>query len=274
MPFSFSARRLAALSAAVMPALLATTVSAQAPIRVGGDIQGPKQIVRVDPVYPPIAKQAKVEGQVIVEATIARDGTVKDIRVLRGNALFNEAAIEAVKQWKYETTFVNGAAVDVLVTTVVNFTLKGAPPANVNALLDQAKSARDAGRLAEVEQLLQRALDQIRIERSDQQTAASPAPTTGGPLRIGGAVNAPRRITYVEPTYPAEASSARVEGQTILEVVLGVDGKVKSTRVLRSLPIFEQAARDAVSQWVYEPTTLNGVPVEIVMTVVVNFILK
>ena len=78
----------------------------------------------------------------------------------------------------------------------------------------------------------------------------------------------------MEPTYPAEASSARVEGQTILEVVLGVDGKVKSTRVLRSLPIFEQAARDAVSQWVYEPTTLNGVPVEIVMTVVVNFILK
>ena len=71
-----------------------------------------------------IAKQAKVEGQVILEATIARDGSVKDVRVLRGNALFNDAAMEAVKKWKYTPTMLNDQPVEVLMTVVVNFVLK------------------------------------------------------------------------------------------------------------------------------------------------------
>jgi len=96
----------------------------QAPVRVGGAIQPPKELVKTDPVYPPIAKQAKVEGQVILEATIGRDGNVKDVRVLRGNALFNDAAMDAVKKWKYTPTMLNNQPVEVLMTVVVNFVLK------------------------------------------------------------------------------------------------------------------------------------------------------
>jgi len=95
-----------------------------APVRVGGNIKEPKTLFKPDPTYPPIAKQAKVEGQVILEATIARDGSVKDVRVLRGNALFNDAAMEAVKKWKYTPTMLNDQPVEVLMTVVVNFVLK------------------------------------------------------------------------------------------------------------------------------------------------------
>lgn len=269
-----SRRLLILLSAIVTTILGSTAASAQAPIRVGGDIKEPKALFKPDPVYPAIAKQAKVEGQVIVEATIGTDGTVRDVRVLRGNALFNDAAIEAVRKWKFETTFVNGAAVDVLMTTVVNFSLNAPAQGDVNALLDQAKTARAAGRDAEVEQLLQRALEQVRAERVRQDTAPSSPTATTAPLRIGGAITEPRRTKYVAPVYPSDAKDAHVEGSVIIEAVIATDGTVKGARVLRGVPMFNQAALDAVKQWAYDPTLLNGVPVEIAMTVVVNFVMK
>jgi protein TonB len=67
---------------------------------------------------------AKVQGMVIIEATIARDGSVKDARVLRPVALLDTAALEAVKQWKYTPTLLNGSPVEVLMTVTVNFQLK------------------------------------------------------------------------------------------------------------------------------------------------------
>jgi len=265
-------RVLAAISAIVVSGLAATAASAQAPVRVGGDIKEPKLLSRPDPEYPAIAKQAKVEGQVVIEATIDLNGNVRDVRVLRGNALFNDAALAAVRRWKYETTIVNGSPVEVMMTAVVNFTLK--EPIEFNSLLDQARTARDAGRFPDAERLLQSALEQVRHEASAQLLSRPATPGANAPVRVGGEVKEPRRLTYVNPIYPAEAASARAEGQVIIEATIGIDGKVKDTRVLRSAPVFDQAARDAVSQWTYEPATLHGVPVEILLTVVVNFVLK
>jgi len=124
MTLPLRSRTATAIAITVISGLFVTAASAQEPVRVGGDIKEPKALVKPDPVYPPIAKQAKVEGQVILEATIARDGSVKDVRVLRGNALFNDAAMEAVKKWKYTPTMLNDQPVEVLMTVVVNFVLK------------------------------------------------------------------------------------------------------------------------------------------------------
>jgi protein TonB len=93
-------------------------------VRVGGEIKEPKKIKHVEPVYPRIAMTAKVQGMVIIEATIARDGSVKNARVLRPVALLQEAALEAVKQWRYTPTLLNGSPVEVLMTVTVNFQLK------------------------------------------------------------------------------------------------------------------------------------------------------
>jgi protein TonB len=78
----------------------------------------------VEPVYPRLAISAKVQGQVFIEATIATDGTVKNARVLNGNSLLHPAALEAVKQWRYTPTLLNGQPVEVLMTVYVNFNLK------------------------------------------------------------------------------------------------------------------------------------------------------
>ena len=94
------------------------------PMRVGGDIQQPERIVYVSPVYPELARRARIEGPVILEAMIDKQGNVSDARILRSLALgLDEAAMDAVKQWKYTTTFHNGQPVDVILTVTVVFEL-------------------------------------------------------------------------------------------------------------------------------------------------------
>lgn len=96
----------------------------QAPIPVGGLVQAPRKLHHVDPIYPSIAKAARASGIVIIEAIIAKDGSVRDARVTRSSPLLDNAALAAVLQWKYTTPTLNGTPVDVIMTVVVNFTLK------------------------------------------------------------------------------------------------------------------------------------------------------
>jgi protein TonB len=95
----------------------------QQAVRVGGNIKEPKQLKRVQPVYPDIAKQARVQGVVILECTISPQGKVTDVKVLRGIPLLDESAKEAVKQWVYTPTLLNGVPVPVIMTVTVNFKL-------------------------------------------------------------------------------------------------------------------------------------------------------
>ena len=91
------------------------------PIRVGGMVQEPKLVKLVPPVYPPLAQKARVSGTVVLEATLTVDGTVEEIRVISGHPLLINAAIDCVKQWKYEPTFLNGEPVAVILTAKVSF---------------------------------------------------------------------------------------------------------------------------------------------------------
>jgi protein TonB len=92
-------------------------------VRVGGQIKEPKKLKNINPVYPDIAKQARVQGVVILECTISPQGKVTDVKVLRGIPLLDAAAIEAVKQWVYSPTLLNGVPVPVIMTVTVNFRL-------------------------------------------------------------------------------------------------------------------------------------------------------
>ena len=98
-----------------------------------------------------------------------------------------------------------------------------------------------------------------------------PAPEPVAPVRLHSGMQTPRKIVDVMPVYPPVARSARVEGVVILEAVIDAAGRVETVRVLRSIPLLDQAAVDAVKQWRFTPTLLNGLPVPIVMTVTVNF---
>jgi TonB family protein len=101
--------------------------------------------------------------------------------------------------------------------------------------------------------------------------AAVRAKAMRAPIRIGGHIKAPTKIKDVKPVYPAVAQAARVGGEVTVEATIGPDGKVVDAKVVRSVPLLDQAALDAVRQWEYTPTLLNGVPVPVVMTVKINF---
>jgi len=104
--------------------------------------------------------------------------------------------------------------------------------------------------------------------------APPPPPEPRPPVHIISCMQMPRKIVNVDPTYPPIARAGRVEGVVILEAVLDESGRVESVRVLRTIPLLDQAAVDAVKQWRFTPTLLSGVPVPVVMTVTVRFTLR
>lgn len=95
------------------------------------------------------------------------------------------------------------------------------------------------------------------------------------PVRPGfQGVRNPVKTHHIDPVYPPIAQSARIQGIVIIEATLGIDGRVTNARILRSVPLLDQAALDAVRQWEFTPTLLNGAPVPVIMTVTVNFTLS
>jgi periplasmic protein TonB len=113
------------------------------------------------------------------------------------------------------------------------------------------------------------------IEGGTGVDAAQPPPVPPTPKIVRAtALNMPKKVHDVAPEYPAIARSAGVEGVVIIEAVIAVDGSVRDARVLRSQPLLDRAAVDAVRQWRYEPTRLNGVPVPVIVTVTVQFRLQ
>ncbi|HUZ47650.1 MAG TPA: energy transducer TonB [Terriglobia bacterium] len=92
-------------------------------IRVGGNVELAKRIYAPMPEYPALAKMARIQGSVRLEAVIAKDGTIKDLKVIDGHPLLVKAALAAVQQWRYQPTLLNGQAVEVQTEIDVNFTL-------------------------------------------------------------------------------------------------------------------------------------------------------
>jgi protein TonB len=92
-------------------------------IRVGGQVESARLIFQPKPEYPPLAKMARIQGVVRLDAIISKDGTIQDLRVLQGHPLLVKAALDAVQRWRYQPTLLNGEAVEVSTEIDVNFTL-------------------------------------------------------------------------------------------------------------------------------------------------------
>ena len=94
-------------------------------IRVGGAVSRANLIRQVRPVYPPLARQARIQGTVKLTAIISKTGSIEKLEVLQGHPLLIPAALTAVKQWRYRPTLLNGTPVEVVTQVDVNFTLRG-----------------------------------------------------------------------------------------------------------------------------------------------------
>jgi protein TonB len=233
---------------------------------VGGPVRNQTQnaavTYRVAPVYPEAARGHGVEAVVTVRVTVGAAGEVTNVEVVRTrlsterdvtdptfwasqpSRLFGQSAEDAVRQWRFEAT---GATrrVEVPVAFAEQNKMVFVPAVHA-ATPPAAARVSDA---PEAEQVSAR-------------------------VRAGGVIRVPQVVTKVPPTYPAAAKDANIQGVVILEIVIDSDGSVKEGRVLRSIPLLDQAALEAVSQWTYQPTLLNGVPVEVIVTVTVNFTLS
>lgn len=232
----------------------------------------PRRSLFVAPLYPAEAGAIEARAMVTLRVTLDESGRVAEIRRVNnpivtagagaapnpaalqaaGEALVRSAAI-ALQQWLYDAP-ANGPIsfnvsfmfrADSEVTAMQNAGVPGA------GLAGPTPSPGGLARAA-----------------SDSWEAAR------GALRVGGNVRPPTQTRRVNPVYPQEARDARVQGVVILEALIGADGRVQDTRILRSIPLLDQAATDAVRRWEYEPVLLNGVPMPIVMTVTVQFTLS
>jgi TonB family protein len=110
----------------------------------------------------------------------------------------------------------------------------------------------------------------------DDRPAAASSPTASmrAPVRIEGGLTPPRKLVNVPPTYPADALKARITGVVTIEAIIGPAGDVVDARVVSGVPMLDDAALDAVRQWKYAATVINGEAVPVVMTVTVNFSLS
>jgi len=201
-------------------------------VRAVGKIEPPKLLKEVAPVYPEIARQAQVEGTVILEIKADEQGHIVDVRVLHSIPLLDMSAIEAVKQWKYEPLVIDGKPRPVIFTVTVRF------------LLDSGFKKDVLKKFA------------------------------AGAIRAEGEIQPPQLLKEVTPVYPEAARQAEVQGTVILAVKANEEGRIVDAVVLRSIPLLDQAALDAVKQWVYEPKIIDGKAAPIVFTVTVRFVLK
>ena len=217
-----------------------------------------QQINTVYPEYPQDALERGIKGTVIVDITVNAAGDVSTAAVASGPQELRASAFTAALALKYS----KGTSTTAM-KIAFEYTLTGT-----------SWGVKIAEALAHGGTRFSMTRQMPRDGDSNITSGASGDPDSTGAYRIGGDVRPPKKIKDVPPDYPAIAQQARVQGVVILEARIDEQGFVTDLRTLRSIPLLDQAAIEAVKQWQYEPPTRNGVAVPVLMTVTVNFSLR
>ena len=208
----------------------------------------PRAMVEVKAAYPDEALRHSPGATVWVKVTIGPGGEVAEAKAARWRLTIEES-IEDPNYWanKPERAFIDAAEAAAL-------KWKFAPPdANTRTAVELMFTFRNIRGTA---------------------TAGAPDAARGvaSAVRVGGNIRPPVKIVDARPVYPEDARAAGVEGVVTIDIRIGVDGSVVDATVLRSIPQLDDAAVTAVRRWRYTPTLLNGQPIEILMTVTINFV--
>lgn len=218
---------------------------------------------KVEPVYPPLARQARIQGVVLLKAQISKTGDVVNLQLVSGHPMLAPAAIDAVKQWKYRPYLLNGFPVDVETDITVNFTLSDKPPAEgVSGGVPGIAGGVPGGIPGD------HASGVVGVVSSNPGDL-----TRAQRVRVSSGVLQGLLSTKVQPEYPADARDQRIQGEVRLQVTIDKEGNVANIQVISGHPSLAPAAIEAVKQWKYRPYLLNGNPIEVLSQVVVNFTL-
>lgn len=242
----------------VLTSLAASQVHADR-VRVGQNVMSAQIVTKVAPVYPPMVRQARIQGSVFLKVRINKSGDVTDIQLYSGHPMLAPAAIEAVKQWKYKPYLLNGEAVDVETDVTVNFTLADKPAADgVAGDMPGGVPAGEPG-----------GLDSGIIA----STPVKPRIALPQRVRVSQGVMSGLVVHKVQPEYPGDAKGQHIQGTVQLNAIIDKEGNVASLELISGHPLLAPAAIDAVKQWKYRPYLLNGQPIEVNTMVSVNFTL-
>ncbi len=273
--------------------------------------ESPELLHRVAPVYPAAAKEKHIEGIVVLEADIDAGGHVTDARVLGGPPELRNAALTAVLQWHYspkaltlpttkqvriDFTLSKDGAPDAAETRTAPppeapFTLKRVEVVGLTSPARQDLLSRlpvhagdtvDAAAMQSLTETVHAFDDHLLVSATPAEgllliflPATPPAGAPPAPLqiRVGRNVQQAKLLNKVHPVYPPEAKAQGIQGAVRLQATIAKDGTVANLQVLSGDSTLAAAALDAVRQWRYQTTLLNGDPVEVVTEIQVNFTL-
>lgn len=296
----------AVLTTAGVIGLLAIGLAAQAPTEapraappgplersaqpIGRDNPVPRRVLEALPEYPSGSAAAGQTGTVILRITVDASGRVAEWRqplvpdfsvwpngkapdggvayavAAPLPAAFVDAAASAVTRWRYDVP-VRGP-----ISLYVKF--RFVPDRRTELLWHDAHAPEEPAALTATRSRLGSGVPGgVAGGIAGGSLAVPPPPPPAAPARVGGTIQAPTRIKHVAPVYPPIAQAARIQGVVIIEAVIDGTGRVADARVLRSIKLLDQAALDAVRQWEFTPTLLNGRPTNIIMSVSVSFTL-
>ena len=241
----------------ICSALLLSQEGSSSPKQLSAESAQDQLIRRVAPIYPPLARQARIQGTVVLKVVISTSGEVRDLQLVSGHPMLAPAAIEAVKQWRYKPYVEDGQAVDVETNVQVNFKLAVDKP-----LIRGVVGDMPGGLPPEKAQVGHVGVCEI------MQTGAATKR-----VRVSQGVMQALLIAKPAPEYPADAKSQHIEGTALLDVEVGRDGLVCDVALISGHPLLAPAAIEAVRQWKYRPYLLNGEAVEVETQVQVNFTL-
>jgi TonB family protein len=229
-------------------------------VRVVDTIMSAQIITKVAPVYPPLARQARIQGTVVLKVQISKSGDVESLQLVSGHPMLAPAAIEAVKQWKYKPFLLNGEAVEVETSVTVNFALSDKPAAENEGVAGDAPGGVPSGQTE-------------GVTGGSSTSGDAPHPAKPWRIRVSQGVSQKLLVTKVPPQYPADARDQHIQGVVVMKVNIDKEGNVYKVEVISGHPLLAPAAIEAVKQWKYEPYLLNGTPVEMETQVTVNLTL-
>jgi TonB family protein len=252
------------------------------PFRVGTDVAAPVRLREVKPEYPQDVLQRGGGGSVTLDITIDTRGLVSDARVTRSVDGLDDPALAAVRQWEFAPSFHGGEIVPVVMELRLTFIpetkvrLPQSSRRQVPMVLGLARRHFDQGAYGPAEVVLNTVLLASQRERAEPTgigaAATAGVTTSEWPVRGGRDVKAPAKTRDVGVLYPPEAVQARSAGIVTFEFVVDEAGKVTRLRRLgMGEPLFEQAARQALEQWEYAPTTIAGTTVPVAISVTFAF---
>ena len=223
---------------------------------------------RVQPEYPQQARDAHIQGRVVLKVTVSAEGDVSKLELISGHPMLAQAAMDAVKQWKYQKYNLNGQPTERETEAVVDFSLDASEaPADGSAALPAPAFVSDAPDI--------KLGGQTSGVISGVISSTPPAPRVATPqrVRVSAGVSNGMVVKRVNPEYPPEARKGRIQGMVVMHAIISKTGDVARLDLVSGDPALAPAAIDAVKQWKYKPYLLNGNAIEVDTQVTVNFTL-